>query len=164
MIHTTQALELALGELRWKNVKGANSGLNLWVPTEGSELIQGLKNIDDLGVFVPLNEDAPDYGRNVQYAVAELSRVVPISLEKLLDEAQLRLDQKLDKVFIHFEDDSTGAGAVNLAKGIDLFSGLKTLLSTGARFSRDQRARYSSSGNVIANNFLESDKPRSVVL
>ncbi|CAB0824095.1 hypothetical protein [Corynebacterium belfantii] len=156
MIHTTQALELALGELRWKNVKGANSGLNLWVPTEGSELIQGLKNIDDLGVFVPLNEDAPDYGRNVQYAVAELSRVVPISLEKLLDEAQLRLDQKLDKVFIHFEDDSTGAGAVNLAKGIDLFSGLKTLLSTGARFSRDQRARYSSSGNVIANNFLES--------
>ena len=150
------ALTMTLYDLGWVAHSGVNPKMTPWTPSDESNLLAQHVNLEDIGVLVPQDATAPDFDTLMAHAVSELTRFAAVDVQEHLHDATLRLEKCLDKFRVHAQTDEKYAGIVEFEQGVDLFTGMKNMLKTGAKTQVENRARYSQAAHAAAENYLNN--------
>lgn len=150
------ALTMTLYDLGWVAHDGVNPKMKPWTPGSDSVLSPHGLGPEEIGVFVPQDATAPDFDTLMAHAVGELTRFAAIDVQEHLHDATLRLEKYLDKFRVHAQTDEKYAGIVEFEQGVDLFTGMKNMLKTGAKAQVETRARYSHAAHAAAENYLNN--------
>lgn len=149
------AIELTLSELGWVSQDNDSPKMKLWVPSANANLESRVLS-EEVGVFVPQDDAAPDFERLVSRAIAQLSEYSAENVLEELDVSTLRIRHSLDKFVVASEGSAVQNGLVDWNIGVDLVGGLSEILSSGAKSAHQNKAWYRGASNVIAKNYLDS--------
>ena len=149
------ALTMTLYDLGWVAHNGVNPKMTPWTPGSDSALSSHGLAPEEIGVFVPQDAQAPDFDMLIAHAVNELTRFAAVDVQEHLHDATLRLEKCLDKFRVHAQTGERYAGIVEFEHGVDLFTGMKNMLKTGAKTQVETRAKYSNAAHTAAENYLD---------
>lgn len=147
---------MTLYDLGWVAHNGANPKMTPWTPGRDSALFSRGLDPEEIGVFVPQDAQAPDFDMLIAHAVNELTRFAAVDVQEHLHDATLRLEKCLDKFRVHAQTGERYAGIVEFEQGVDLFTGMKNMLKTGARTQVETRARHFHAAHTAAENYLNN--------
>lgn len=147
---------MTLYDLGWVAHHGPNPKMKPWTPGSDSVLLSHGLDPEEVGVFVPQDAQAPDFDALIAHAVNELTRISAVDVLEHLHDATLRLEKCLDRFRVHAQTDEKYAGIVEFEQGVDLFTGMKNMLKTGAKTQVKARARHSGAAHTAAENYLNN--------
>lgn len=152
--YTVNALQLALVKLGWVKIDSQNNKADLWVPGSNSHILNNLRDPDDIGIYLPRDEESSDFSFNLERAVRELNRVSLEEVNEVIDLAEKRLHLSLDE-FEVTSDTPHGVGIVPWNQGMNLVQGARSILDVSARTAQGNKRHYAQSSHVVASNFLD---------
>lgn len=150
------ALTMTLYDLGWVAHDGVNPKMKPWIPGPESRLRDRHLRREEIGVLVPQDPTAPDFGMLMEQAVSELTRLAEADVQERLRNSSLRLEESLDVFSVHAQTGEKYAGIVNFQQGLDLLSGMKNMLKAGAKTFLETRPRHRNSAYIAAEEYLHN--------